>query len=330
MFLVKRGVATNGFFYQPVFWKMWKVMVFFCHFWGIFWLMFKKHYKNRYFSTFLRAKKCKEGPFFMVNNWATLMVNKWGHVCATLKLATWPSYWPLKIARPFFCFEKSAGTPIFIVFFDKQPFRKKTNVAQLLTIKSPQMWPSYWPHSIYIDIYIYIYILCVCGRCLQDKCGNFWGFFVACTQIADNVPTGVHSPVASKCSKISCFCCTLKSPKTATSYLKVPHPHICNRVNIWSKIWGGGFETISGPSVVPLSGPSFFGSLFCQLFWCFGACAKSQMVWVGTKIVSEKPVRISKMRMFRLCCPILGCVYVEKLEEKRPPQKEHKKGKLCF
>ena len=39
--------------------------------------MFKKHYKNRYFSTFLKAKNEKKWPFLMVNNWATLMVNNW-------------------------------------------------------------------------------------------------------------------------------------------------------------------------------------------------------------------------------------------------------------
>ena len=41
---------------------------------------------------------------------------------------------------PLFLNKKSAETPIFIVLFEKQPFQK-TNVAQLVTIKSPQTWP---------------------------------------------------------------------------------------------------------------------------------------------------------------------------------------------
>ena len=41
---------------------------------------------------------------------------------------------------PFFLNKKSAETPIFIVFFEKQLFQK-TNVAQLVTIKNPQTWP---------------------------------------------------------------------------------------------------------------------------------------------------------------------------------------------
>ena len=52
IFWSKGGLQQNGFFYQPVFWKMSKVIVFLGHFLGNFWSMFKKHYKNRYFSTF--------------------------------------------------------------------------------------------------------------------------------------------------------------------------------------------------------------------------------------------------------------------------------------
>ena len=45
-FLVKRGVATKRFFYQPVFWKTWKVIVFFCvPFLGKSWVMFKNTIK---------------------------------------------------------------------------------------------------------------------------------------------------------------------------------------------------------------------------------------------------------------------------------------------
>ena len=76
-FLVKRGLQQNGFFYQPVFCKMSKVIVFFGPFFGNFWLMFKKHYTNRYFSTFFKSKKMKKWPFLIVTNWATLIVTNW-------------------------------------------------------------------------------------------------------------------------------------------------------------------------------------------------------------------------------------------------------------
>ena len=38
---------------------------------GKFWLKFEKHYKNRYFSTFKKAKSGKM-TIFKVNNWAKL------------------------------------------------------------------------------------------------------------------------------------------------------------------------------------------------------------------------------------------------------------------
>ena len=79
IFWSKGGLQQNGFFFlstsvlQNV-----KSYRFFRSFFGKFWVMFKKHYKNRYFSTFLKAKKGKQKwPFLIVTNWAT------GHVCAT-------------------------------------------------------------------------------------------------------------------------------------------------------------------------------------------------------------------------------------------------------
>ena len=41
------------------------------------------------------------------------------------------------LGSPFFLNKKSAETPIFIVFFWQTTFSKKTNVAQLVTIKNP-------------------------------------------------------------------------------------------------------------------------------------------------------------------------------------------------
>ena len=60
------------------------------------------------------------------------------------------------LGSPFLFLKESAETPILIVFFEKQLFYKKTNVAQLLTLK----WPKRGPvinSTAYIYIYIYIY-----------------------------------------------------------------------------------------------------------------------------------------------------------------------------
>ena len=61
--LVKRGVATNGFFYQPVFWKMSKVIVLFWVFFGNFWLMFKNTIKIGISAHFKKQKIEKKTIF---------------------------------------------------------------------------------------------------------------------------------------------------------------------------------------------------------------------------------------------------------------------------
>ena len=59
-FWSKGGLQQNVFFYEPVFCKMWKVIVFFfCPFFWPILVDVQKHYENRYFSTFLKAKKKK-------------------------------------------------------------------------------------------------------------------------------------------------------------------------------------------------------------------------------------------------------------------------------
>ena len=76
--LVKRGVATKRFFFINLcFGKCQKLSFSFWPFFGNFWLMFKKHNKNRYFSTFLKAKNWKKWQFLIVTNWATLIVTNW-------------------------------------------------------------------------------------------------------------------------------------------------------------------------------------------------------------------------------------------------------------
>ena len=61
----KGGCNKTVFFLSTcVFAKCQKLSFFLAIFFGNFWLMFKKHYKNRYFSTFLKAKKWKKMAIF--------------------------------------------------------------------------------------------------------------------------------------------------------------------------------------------------------------------------------------------------------------------------
>ena len=63
-FLVKRGVATKRFFYQPVFWKMWKVIVFLV---SLFWANFGWCSKNTIkmgFKHIFKSKKLKKMAIF--------------------------------------------------------------------------------------------------------------------------------------------------------------------------------------------------------------------------------------------------------------------------
>ena len=74
----KGGCNKTGFFYQPVFWKMSKVIVFFCPFFWQFWVDVQKNtVKIGISAHFQRPKIGKKRPFLMVNNWAALMVNNW-------------------------------------------------------------------------------------------------------------------------------------------------------------------------------------------------------------------------------------------------------------
>ena len=78
-FLVKGGGATKLFFYQPVFWKMWKVIVFCVSlFWAKFgWSNSKSTMKIGISAHFKEQNIGKQWPFLIVTNWATLMVTNW-------------------------------------------------------------------------------------------------------------------------------------------------------------------------------------------------------------------------------------------------------------
>ena len=80
----KGGCNITGFFYEPVFCKMWKVIVFLGGlFFGNFWLFFNKRYKNRHFSTFFKAKNYKKMAFLEVIIWSKLEVIIWSKLTAS-------------------------------------------------------------------------------------------------------------------------------------------------------------------------------------------------------------------------------------------------------
>ena len=60
----------------------------------------------------------------IVTNWATLIVTNWATFAQLKKRQRGPVSNYQKFWVPFFLKNKTAETPIFIVFFDKQPFQK--------------------------------------------------------------------------------------------------------------------------------------------------------------------------------------------------------------
>ena len=84
IFSKKGGLQQNGFFYEPVFCKMSKVIVFWlAFFFAFFGLFFKKHYKNRHVSTFFKAKNYKKMAFLEVIIWSKLEVIIWSKLTAS-------------------------------------------------------------------------------------------------------------------------------------------------------------------------------------------------------------------------------------------------------
>ena len=114
-FLVKRGVATKrGFLWTCVLENVKSYRFFFGHFFGNSWLMFKKHCKNRYFSTFLKAKKWKKMTISKVNNWATCKVNNWATFGPLKNRQRGPVINFANFGFPFFIFKKNLLKPLFL------------------------------------------------------------------------------------------------------------------------------------------------------------------------------------------------------------------------
>ena len=138
-FWSKGGLQQNVFFYEPVFCKMWKLIVFFGPFFGKFWLLFKKHYKK----VFQHIFKSKKRPFSKLLTAGP----SWG----TKKGQLGPDN-NFENLRAIFFYRKCAETPIFIVFLTNNVF-KKANLAQLITLKMAKLGPDN-------NSTTYIYICC--------------------------------------------------------------------------------------------------------------------------------------------------------------------------
>ena len=155
--LVKRGVATKRGFSIKLCFEKCEKLSFFAPFLANFWLMFKNTIQIGISAHFQKQKEEKKWPFSKVVIRAKLMLlsgpsflqhkngqlgpdNNFGNFCAH-----------------FFFSKKSAEIPIFRVFFANS-VKKKTNLAQIITLKPPNLAQIITSQRIYIYIYVYIYI----------------------------------------------------------------------------------------------------------------------------------------------------------------------------
>ena len=82
-----------------------------------FWLFFKKHYKNRHFSTFFKARNYKKNGIFKCYYLVQVKCYYLVQVGCVLKSVNLDQIITFKIlARNLFVAKKRVETPIFIVF----------------------------------------------------------------------------------------------------------------------------------------------------------------------------------------------------------------------
>ena len=135
---------TFFFFYEPVFCKMWKVIVFWggFFFWQIFGCFSKNTIKIGILAHFSKQKITKKAIFkcyYLVQVKCYYLVQ----VGCVLKSVNLDQIITFKIfARNCFFSKKRAETPIFIVFFWQLVFYKKTNLDQIITFKTPKLGPD--------------------------------------------------------------------------------------------------------------------------------------------------------------------------------------------
>ena len=118
---------TGFFFYEPVFCKMWKVIVFWGGFFlAKFWLLFKKHYKNRHFSTFFKANNYKKNGIFKCYYLVQVKCYYLVQVGCVLKSVNLDQIITFKnFARNFLFFKKKGWNPYFYSVLWQSVFYKK-------------------------------------------------------------------------------------------------------------------------------------------------------------------------------------------------------------
>ena len=104
--------------------------------------MFKKRYKNRYFSTFFLSKNMEKRTIFKVNNWAKLKSINWAKLGGPKIKPNLAQLLTLKICARFsFNFKNCAETPIFIGSFLHNLFFKN-KLGPIIDFENPQTWPK--------------------------------------------------------------------------------------------------------------------------------------------------------------------------------------------
>ena len=119
---------TFFFFYEPVFWKMWKVIVFCPFFKNLDYV--QKHYKNRYFSTFLKTKKTEKMHFEVLLSGPSRCYYL-GQVDCNLKMVNLAQIITPQICARNFFQEKKAWNP----------YSNSVFVTNSVFVKKKQTWP---------------------------------------------------------------------------------------------------------------------------------------------------------------------------------------------
>ena len=154
-FWSKGGLQHNGFFLWTCVLQNVKSYRFLGFFLANFWLLFKKHYKNRHFSTFFKANNYKKGIFecyYLVQVDCYYLVQ----VGCVLKNANLDQIITFRfLARNCFS-KKKRWNPYFFSVFDNRCFIEKQTWTRLITLKTPKLGPDN-NSTAYIYIYIWLW-----------------------------------------------------------------------------------------------------------------------------------------------------------------------------
>ena len=132
--------------------KSYRFVAFFCQ----FLLDFKKKHCKISISAHFSKQKLQKMTFLEIIIWSKLEVIIWSKLVRLKKRQLGPDN-----HFQFFCAQffppKCAETTNFIVFFCYRCFRKKTNLDQIITSKTPKLGPDN-NSTAYIYIYIYFFL----------------------------------------------------------------------------------------------------------------------------------------------------------------------------